>query len=158
MTRILTFDRYFLNTTYGNMWRNMTQETIRYLYETFPERKMCIDMNIIKFRKNCLYFKNDYFDIFYTCALLVDACNLNKTGMFFLVQDPKTDADVKNNYKNILLFCVFLITSGKWDEALKNTYNEKIKWVVGNYGKGCVMTTEESIKSFEALINFIESI
>ena len=78
--------------------------------------------------------------------------------MFFLVQDPKNDTDVKNNYKSILLFCIFLISSGKWDQALKKTHNEKIKWIIGNYGKGCVTTTEESMKSFETISNFIESI
>lgn len=71
--------------------------------------------------------------------------------LFILKDYPKTPGEFKQNYKSLLNFYIYLITSGLWDKALEKFFYNDVDWVVAN-GK---ITTKQTIKSLETLKEYV---
>jgi hypothetical protein len=79
------------------------------------------------------------------------AMHIIPNDQFILIDHPKTLSEFRNNYKSILNFYIYLITSGLWDKALERFFYNDVKWIQKD-GK---MTTVETQKSLETLQDYI---
>ena len=71
---------------------------------------------------------------------------------FVLIDYPKTTEEYKQNYKSILEFYIYLITSGLWDQALYNNFYNDVEPIEED-GKE---TTEETVTSLKTLQEYIK--
>jgi hypothetical protein len=66
---------------------------------------------------------------------------------FQLIPRPKTMAQSTQNYRNLILFYIYLIESHKWDKALAMHFAANVKW----YNKRLHPTTAETKISLDLL-------
>lgn len=71
---------------------------------------------------------------------------------FILIDYPKTVEEYKQNYKSILEFYIYLITSDLWDQALYNNFYNDVK----RMEKDGKMTTKQTITSLKTLQEYIK--
>ena len=60
------------------------------------------------------------------------------------------------NYRSILEFYIYLITSGKWDSALENNFYGDVHWIKGTYNGRIVDTTVETMLSYNLLLKQLQ--
>jgi hypothetical protein len=70
---------------------------------------------------------------------------------FSLITKPKNRQQLKQNYKTLLFYYMMLITSGKWDQALRENFDSEVNWIHHDYGYGVVETTSQSLQSYKKL-------
>ena len=70
---------------------------------------------------------------------------------FSLIPNPRNQQELKQNYKTILFYYIMLITTGKWDRALRKNFANEVNWIRHDYGDGVVETTTESLQSYKKL-------
>lgn len=87
-----------------------------------------------------------------TChgAAMIYAFRYN-VSKFPLVDFPSSKRDYLTNYRSLISFYKWLITSGKWDKALKIYFPNEVEWINDT-------TSKESQKALKYLNQFLDSL
>ena len=83
-------------------------------------------------------------------AAMINAFESN-TDAFRLITRPTNLEESNKNYRSILLYYMFLITSKKWDRALRANFFSDVDWTRHTYIFGRVQTTIQTIESYNLL-------
>lgn len=75
---------------------------------------------------------------------------------YSLIIKPKTDAQFKKNYKNILQVYIDIISDGRWDDALYKFFYNDVDWVTVKINGVNKKTTKQTLIALKTLNAYIK--